>query len=129
MFLGGFEAMAATAKKNVTPQEIWDEVQLIPEGHVTSYGEIARRAGADLFQVRAALKTARAKAKEAVFKELTTALIKAAARGEVTPWWRVINKNGFISAGPQQDEQSNLLVGEKWELKREPKKSPVRKGK
>lgn len=129
MFLGGFEVNAA-AKKNVTHKKIWDEVRCIPEGCVTSYGWIAHKVGLDpkkdALIVGGAMSAAwaedKAKAKEIMLK----ALIEAAARGELIPFWRVIKTDGRISTGAP-DEQLPLLREEGWDLKREPKKTSTRK--
>lgn len=131
MFLGGFEAMA-TAKKKVSDDQIWKEVRRIPKGCVTSYGWIASRVGLDpekdALIVGGAMNRARDKDQAKAEKIMHRALIEAAARGELIPYWRVIKNNGKVSAGAP-DEQLPLLEEERWNLKREPKKSPAKKGK
>jgi len=104
MFLGGFEAMATAAQKNVH-KKIWDVVRNmhIPEGCVTSYGWVAKKADLDLKKRGAQI--------------VGTAMKEAAACGEPIPWRRVIRNSGCISANAP-DEQSTQLKNEGWKLRK-----------
>jgi methylated-DNA-protein-cysteine methyltransferase-like protein len=70
-------------------QQIWQTVQLIPQGKVACYGQIADLAG---LPGRARL----------VGKALGK-VSNAGWRGQTVPWFRVINSQGKISFPPGSD--------------------------
>ncbi|VTP64626.1 Methylated-DNA--protein-cysteine methyltransferase, constitutive [Leclercia adecarboxylata] len=65
------------------PQRVWQIVASIPEGSVTTYGEVARLAGSP----RAARQVG--------------GVLKRLPEGSTLPWHRVVNRHGAISlTGP-----------------------------
>jgi len=119
-----------TNSKNIPTEQICNVVARIPEGCVTSYGWVAatigrnpktyaRNIGTAMDEARKKeMDVMRAKTKGGMDKGMINALIKAAASGKVTPWWRVINTQGRISL-PRDErmrEQKRLLKEEKWSL-------------
>ena len=71
------------------PQRVWQIVASIPEGYVTTYGDVARLAGCP----RAARQVG------GVLKRL--------------PWHRVVNRHGAISlTGPDLQRQRQALLSE-----------------
>lgn len=77
------------------PQRVWQIVASIPEGTVTTYGEVARLAGSP----RAARQV------DGVLKRLP--------EGSTLPWHRVVNRQGVISlTGPDLQRQRQALLSE-----------------
>ena len=75
------------------PQRVWQIVAAIPEGFVTTYGDVARLAGSP----RAARQVG------GVLKRLPV--------GSTLPWYRVLNRHGGIAlAGPDLQRQRHALV-------------------
>ena len=72
-------------------ERIREEVARLQPGEVVSYSEVARRAGAP----------GRARAVGAVLAE----------QGDDLPWWRVVRRDGRLSA-PHRVEQRRRLEGE-----------------
>ena len=65
------------------PQRVWQIVASIPEGYVTTYGDVARLAGSP----RAARQVG--------------GVLKRLPEGSTLPWHRVVNRHGAISlTGP-----------------------------
>lgn len=86
---------------NLNHQRIWQTVQLIPEGKVACYGQIADLAG---LPGRARL----------VGKALGN-VPEAGWQGQPVPWFRVINSQGKISFAEQSEyfeKQKGLLQEE-----------------
>jgi len=86
---------------NINHQKIWQTVQLIPEGKVACYGQIADLAG---LPGRARM----------VGKALGK-VPESGWRGQEVPWYRVINSQGKISFPPQSEyfnKQTNFLQDE-----------------
>ena len=76
-------------------QRVWQIVAAIPEGYVTTYGDVAKNAGSP----RAARQVG------AVLKRLPT--------GTTLPWHRVVNRDGAISlTGPDLQRQRQALLAE-----------------
>jgi O-6-methylguanine DNA methyltransferase len=70
------------------PQRVWQIVASIPEGVVTTYGEVARLAGSP----RAARQVG--------------GVLKRLPEGSALPWHRVVNRHGAISlTGPDLQRQ------------------------
>jgi methylated-DNA-protein-cysteine methyltransferase-like protein len=93
--------------------QIWQTIQLIPQGKVACYGQIA-----DL---------ARLPSKARLVGKALGCVIESGWRGQVVPWYRVINAQGKISfpIGSEyfekqkqflQDEQV-VIIGAKIKLK------------
>ena len=77
------------------PQRIWQIVASIPEGYVTTYGDVARLAGSP----RAA-------------RQVGGILTRLPA-GSMLPWHRVGNRHGCISlTGPDLQRQRQALMQE-----------------
>jgi len=77
------------------PQRVWQIVASIPEGTVTTYGEIARLAGSP----RAARQVG--------------GVLKRLPEGSNLPWHRVVNRLGVISlTGPDLQRQRQALLSE-----------------
>lgn len=77
------------------PQRVWQIVASIPEGCVTTYGEIARLAGSP----RAARQVG--------------GVLKRLPEGSTLPWHRVVNSQGTISlTGPNLQRQRQALLSE-----------------
>lgn len=77
------------------PQRVWQIVASIPEGKVTTYGEIARLAGSP----RAARQVG--------------GVLKRLPEGSTLPWHRVVNSQGTISlTGPDLQRQRQALLSE-----------------
>lgn len=71
------------APHDTFPQRVWHIVASIPEGYVTTYGEVARLAGSP----RAARQVG--------------GVLKRLPEGSTLPWHRVVNRHGDISlTGP-----------------------------
>ncbi|MFV0265010.1 MAG: MGMT family protein [Kluyvera sp.] len=77
------------------PQRVWQIVASIPEGCVTTYGEVARLAGSP----RAARQVG--------------GVLKRLPEGSTLPWYRVVNRYGAISlTGPDLQRQRQALLAE-----------------
>ncbi|WP_426347225.1 MGMT family protein [Cronobacter universalis] len=77
------------------PQRIYQIVAAIPEGCVTTYGEVARLAGSP----RAARQVG--------------GVLKRLPEGSRLPWHRVVNRRGEISlTGPDLQRQRQALLAE-----------------
>jgi len=92
--------MPATQEKKMDehdsfPQRVWQIVASIPEGTVTTYGEVARLAGSP----RAARQVG--------------GVLKRLPEGSTLPWHRVVNRHGAISlTGPDLQRQRQALLSE-----------------
>ncbi len=76
------------------PQRVWQIVASIPEGFVTTYGDVARLAGSP----RAARQVG--------------GVLKRLPEGSL-PWHRVVNRHGAISlTGPDLQRQRQALLAE-----------------
>ncbi|EGI7607378.1 MGMT family protein [Salmonella enterica] len=77
------------------PQRVWQIVASIPEGFVTTYGDVARLAGSP----RAARQVG--------------GVLKRLPEGSALPWHRVVNRHGAISlTGPVLQRQRQALLAE-----------------
>jgi len=77
------------------PQRVWQIVASIPEGTVTTYGEVARQAGSP----RAARQVG--------------GVLRRLPEGSTLPWHRVVNRSGAISlTGPDLQRQRQALLSE-----------------
>lgn len=77
------------------PQRVWQIVASIPEGFVTTYGDVARLAGSP----RAARQVG--------------GVLKRLPEGSTLPWHRVVNRHGAISlTGPDLQRQRQALLAE-----------------
>lgn len=77
------------------PQRVYQIVAAIPEGYVTTYGEIAALAGSP----RAARQVG--------------GVLKRLPEGSRLPWHRVVNRQGLISLnGPDLQRQRQALLSE-----------------
>lgn len=77
------------------PQRVWQIVASIPEGFVTTYGDVARLAGSP----RAARQVG--------------GVLKRLPEGSTLPWHRVVNRHGAISlTGPDLQRQRQALLSE-----------------
>ncbi|ELC3534547.1 MGMT family protein [Salmonella enterica] len=77
------------------PQRVWQIVASIPEGFVTTYGDVARLAGSP----RAARQVG--------------GVLKRLPEGSALPWHRVVNRHGAISlTGPDLQRQRQALLAE-----------------
>jgi O(6)-alkylguanine repair protein YbaZ len=77
------------------PQRVWQIVASIPEGSVTTYGEVARLAGSP----RAARQVG--------------GVLRRLPEGSTLPWHRVVNRAGTISlTGPDLQRQRQALLSE-----------------
>ena len=77
------------------PQRVWQIVASIPEGSVTTYGDVARLAGSP----------SAARQVGGVLKRLP--------EGSTLPWHRVVNRHGAISlSGPDLQRQRQALLAE-----------------
>ncbi|EPE6254862.1 MGMT family protein [Enterobacter hormaechei] len=77
------------------PQRVWQIVASIPEGCVTTYGEVARLAGSP----RAARQVG--------------GVLRRLPKGSTLPWHRVVNRHGAISlTGPDLQRQRQALLSE-----------------
>lgn len=77
------------------PQRVWQIIASIPEGYVTTYGDIARLAGSP----RAARQVG--------------GVLKRLPEGSTLPWHRVMNRHGVISlTGPDLQRQRQALLSE-----------------
>lgn len=77
------------------PQRVWQIVAAIPEGYVTTYGDVARLAGSP----RAARQVG--------------GVLKRLPEGSKLPWHRVVNRHGAISLkGPDLQRQRQALLAE-----------------
>ncbi|QRG81324.1 MGMT family protein [Citrobacter sp. R56] len=77
------------------PQRVWQIVASIPEGFVTTYGDVARLAGSP----RAARQVG--------------GVLKRLPEGSALPWHRVVNRHGAISlTGPDLQRQRQALLSE-----------------
>ena len=82
-------------KEDSFPQRVWQIVAAIPEGYVTTYGDVAKLAGSprDARQVGGVL--------------------KRLPEGSTLPWHRVVNRHGTISlTGPDLQRQRQALLAE-----------------
>lgn len=83
------------APHDTFPQRVWHIVASIPEGYVTTYGEVARLAGSP----RAARQVG--------------GVLKRLPEGSTLPWHRVVNRHGDISlTGPDLQRQRQALLAE-----------------
>jgi methylated-DNA-protein-cysteine methyltransferase-like protein len=74
---------------------VWQIVAAIPEGYVTTYGEVAQLAGSP----RAARQVG--------------GVLKRLPEGSTLPWHRVVNRHGTISlTGPDLQRQRQALLAE-----------------
>lgn len=72
-------------------------LQAIPPGHVTSYGEVAKRAGLPGYQ------------------RFVCRVLRELPDRTMTPWWRVLRSNGQLAMNPDSDsgrEQRQRLAAE-----------------
>ncbi|MBJ3814833.1 MGMT family protein [Shimwellia pseudoproteus] len=77
------------------PQRVWQIVAAIPEGRVTTYGDVALLAGSP----RAARQVG--------------GVLKRLPEGSLLPWHRVVNRHGAISlTGPDLQRQRQALLAE-----------------
>lgn len=77
------------------PQRVWQIVASIPEGYVTTYGDVARLAGSP----RAARQVG--------------GVLKRLPEGSTLPWYRVVDRHGAISlTGPDLQRQRQALLSE-----------------
>ncbi|MDR9891103.1 MGMT family protein [Pseudenterobacter timonensis] len=77
------------------PQRVWQIVAAIPEGYVTTYGDVARLAGSP----RAARQVG--------------GVLNRLPEGSKLPWHRVVNRHGAISLkGPDLQRQRQALLAE-----------------
>ncbi|MEG6429380.1 MGMT family protein [Enterobacter hormaechei] len=77
------------------PQRVWQIVASIPEGCVTTYGEVAQLAGSP----RAARQVG--------------GVLRRLPEGSTLPWHRVVNRHGAISlTGPDLQRQRQALLSE-----------------
>lgn len=77
------------------PQRVWQIVASIPQGYVTTYGDVARLAGSP----RAARQVG--------------GVLKRLPEGSTLPWHRVVNRHGCISlSGPDLQRQRQALLEE-----------------
>ena len=77
------------------PQRVWQIVAAIPEGYVTTYGDVAKLAGSP----RAARQVG--------------GVLKRLPEGSTLPWHRVVNRQGIISlTGPDLQRQREALLAE-----------------
>jgi len=77
------------------PQRVWQIVAAIPEGYVTTYGDVAKLAGSP----RAARQVG--------------GVLKRLPEGSTLPWHRVVNRHGDISLkGPDLQRQRQALLAE-----------------
>ncbi len=77
------------------PQRVYQIIAAIPEGFVTTYGEVARLAGSP----RAARQVG--------------GVLKRLPEGSKLPWHRVVNRHGQISlTGPDLQRQRQALLSE-----------------
>ena len=82
-------------KKIHFPQRVWQIVAAIPEGYVTTYGDVAKLAGSP----RAARQVG--------------GVLKRLPEGSTLPWHRVVNRHGTISlTGPDLQRQRQALLAE-----------------
>ncbi|WPU22036.1 MGMT family protein [Cedecea neteri] len=82
-------------KHDSFPQRVYQIVAAIPEGYVTTYGEIAALAGSP----RAARQVG--------------GVLKRLPEGSRLPWHRVVNQQGIISlTGPDLQRQRQALLSE-----------------
>ncbi|MCS2150829.1 MGMT family protein [Scandinavium manionii] len=77
------------------PHRVWQIVAAIPEGAVTTYGDVARLAGSP----RAARQVG--------------GVLRRLPEGSTLPWHRVVNRHGNISlTGPDLQRQRQALLSE-----------------
>lgn len=77
------------------PQRVWQIIASIPEGYVTTYGDVAKLAGSP----RAARQVG--------------GVLKRLPEGSTLPWYRVVNRHGMISlSGPDLQRQRQALLAE-----------------
>jgi len=77
------------------PQRVWQIVAAIPQGYVTTYGDVARLAGSP----RAARQVG--------------GVLRRLPEGSTLPWHRVVNRQGSISlTGPDLQLQRQALLSE-----------------
>lgn len=82
-------------RQDTFPQRVWQIVASIPEGFVTTYGDVARLAGSP----RAARQVG--------------GVLKRLPEGSTLPWHRVVNRHGTISlTGPDLQRQRQALLAE-----------------
>ena len=82
-------------KEDSFPQRVWQIVAAIPEGYVTTYGDVAKLAGSP-----------RAERQVGV-------LLKRLPEVSTLPWHRVVNRHGKISlTGPDLQRQRQALQAE-----------------
>ena len=88
-------AEAGMEKHDSFPQRVWQIVASIPEGYVTTYGDVAQLAGSP----RAARQVG--------------GVLKRLPEGSTLPWHRVVNRHGAISlTGPDLQRQRQALLSE-----------------
>lgn len=82
-------------EQDTFPRRVWQIVAAIPEGKITTYGDIARLAGSP----RAARQVG--------------GVLKRLPEGSRLPWHRVVNRQGIISlTGPDLQRQREALLAE-----------------
>ena len=82
-------------KEDSFPQRVWQIVAAIPEGYVTTYGDVAKLA----VLPRAARQVG--------------GVLKRLPEGSTLPWHRVVNRHGTISlTGPDLQRQRQALLAE-----------------
>ncbi len=85
-------------------EEVFDIVQRIPKGKVASYGQVAVMIG----DIRLA-------------RNVGYALSSLGIEEKIIPWWRVVNRDGFITinqqkGGVEKKVQKELLLHENVEF-------------
>ena len=94
-YAGGLAQEKTTDIQDSFPQRVWQIVASIPEGFVTTYGDVARLAGSP----RAARQVG--------------GVLKRLPEGSTLPWHRVVNRHGMISlTGPDLQRQRQALLAE-----------------
>ncbi|CAM7558209.1 MGMT family protein [Citrobacter sp. Cs237] len=82
-------------REDTFPQRVWQIIASIPEGFVTTYGDVAKLAGSP----RAARQVG--------------GVLKRLPEGSTLPWHRVVNRHGAISlSGPDLQRQRQALLSE-----------------
>ncbi len=81
-------------KEDSFPQRVWQIVAAIPEGYVTTYGDVAKLAGSPV-------------------PRAVGGVLKRLPEGSTLPWHRVVNRHGTISlTGPDLQRQRQALLAE-----------------
>lgn len=90
-------------KEDSFPQRVWQIVAAIPEGYVTTYGDVAKLAYGDVAKLAGSPRAARQ----------VGGVLKRLPEGSTLPWHRVVNRHGTISlTGPDLQRQRQALLAE-----------------